>query len=92
MRLLRHDYSDTAMLGKFVTRSRLWPLAGAAVHAANGAAFGLAFHEARKRTKLPALPLAVGMALAENTTLYPLAPLVDRFHPARGQRGFRHRR
>jgi hypothetical protein len=87
MKLLRHDYSDTAMLGKFVTRSRLWPLAGVAVHAANGVVFGLAFHEARRRTKLPAVPLGIGMALVENTTFYGLAPLVDRYHPARGERG-----
>ena len=87
MKLFRHDYSDTAMLGKFVTRSRAWPVAGLAMHAANGAAFGLAFHEVRRRTKLPPIPLALGLALAEHATLYPLAPLVDRFHPASGDAG-----
>jgi hypothetical protein len=87
MKLLRHDYSDTAMLGKLVTRSRLWPLAGVAVHAANGAVFGLAFHEVRRRTKLPTRPLAFGLALAEHTTLFALSPLVDRYHPASGERG-----
>ena len=39
-RVLAHDYSDVAVLGKAVTRSRAWPLAGLAVHAANGAVFG----------------------------------------------------
>jgi hypothetical protein len=87
MRLFRSDFSDVAMLGKLVTRTRLWPVAGVAIHAGNGALFGLAFYEVRRRTKLPPLPLAVGMALAENTTLYALAPLVDRYHPARGERG-----
>jgi hypothetical protein len=87
VKLFRHDYSDTAMLGKLVTRSRAWPFAGIAVHAGNGVLFGLAYHEVRRRTKLPPLPLAVGMALVENTGLYALAPLVDRYHPARGERG-----
>ena len=46
-RLFRYDYSDVALLGKWVTRSRSWPVAGLALHAANGAMFGLAFDEAR---------------------------------------------
>ena len=86
-KLLRHDFSDTAMLGKLVTRSRAWPAAGLAVHGVNGAIFGLAFHEVRRRTKLPPVRLGVAMALVENTTLYTLAPLVDRYHPARGEPG-----
>ena len=87
MRLLRNDYSDTAMLGKLVTRSRLWPLAGLAQHALNGAVFGLAFDEVRRRTRLPGRPLALGLALLENTALFPLAYVVDRRHPARGEAG-----
>jgi hypothetical protein len=75
------------MLGKLVTRSRLWPLAGLAVHAANGAVFGLAFDEVRRRTKLRARPLALWLALAEHSTLFPLAYLVDTRHPRRGERG-----
>jgi hypothetical protein len=31
--------------------------------------------------------LAVGMALAEHVTLYPLGLIVDRAHPARGEPG-----
>ena len=50
-RVLRCDYSDVALLGKLVTRSRWWPLAGLALPAANGAAFGLAFHELQRRTR-----------------------------------------
>jgi hypothetical protein len=41
------DYSDVAVLGKGLTRGRGWRAAGIAIHAVNGAAFGLAFHEAR---------------------------------------------
>jgi hypothetical protein len=86
-RLLRHDYSDIAMLGKLVTRSRAWPLAGLAVHAANGAVFGLLFDQARALTGWRAQRLALGLALAENFALFPLAAAVDRRHPARGERG-----
>jgi hypothetical protein len=81
-RMLRHDYSDVAVLGKAVTRSRAWPLAGLAMHAANGAVFGAAYAQARKRGTS-----AVTMALAEHTVLFPLGAIVDRHHPARGTRG-----
>lgn len=83
----RWDYSDVALLGKAVTRSRAWPVAGLAAHCANGAVFGLAFEEARRRTQVDPRRLALGLALAEHLTLYPLAALVDRRHPARGEPG-----
>jgi hypothetical protein len=86
-RLLRCDYSDIAVLGKAVTRGPAWRPLGFAMHAANGAAFGLAFEETRRRTGLPARPLALGMAFAEHVALYPLAWFVDRHHPARGDAG-----
>jgi hypothetical protein len=86
-RLAGWDYSDAAMLGKAVTRSRLWPLAGLAVHGANGAVFGLAFEAARRRTGSEPRRLAVGMAVAEHLTLFPLGLVVDRVHPARGTAG-----
>jgi hypothetical protein len=76
-----------AVLGKAVTRGPAWWPVGLAIHAANGAAFGLAFDEARRRTGLPTRPLALGMALAEHVALYPLSALVDRYHPARGENG-----
>ena len=50
-RLFGCDYSDVAILGKAVTRGRHWRPAGLAVHIANGALFGLAFHELRHRTR-----------------------------------------
>lgn len=82
-RLFDHDYSDVAMLGKAVTRGRLWPLAGLAVHTANGAAFGVALHELRRFRRVT----GVQLALIENTALYPLSYVLDRRHPARGTRG-----
>lgn len=86
-RVLGCDYSDVAVLGKAVARGRGWRAAGLALHALNGALFGLAYAEARRRTGLPRRRLALGMALAEHVALYPLGALVDRYHPRRGERG-----
>jgi len=87
MRLLRYDYSDVALLGKAVTRGPHWRAAGFAVHAANGAVFGLAFELVQRRTGVERRRLALGLAVAEHVGLYPLSGLVDRFHPARGEHG-----
>ena len=86
-RLFRCDYSDVALLGKAVTRSRLWPVAGLAIHAANGAAFGLAYRELQVRTGYEPRRLALALALAEHITLYPLNAVVDSRHPASGEKG-----
>jgi hypothetical protein len=87
MRLLRSDYSDVAVLGKAVTRGRGWRPIGFAIHAVNGALFGIAFDVLRRRTGLPKRPLALGAALGEHVALYPLNYFVDRYHPARGEPG-----
>jgi hypothetical protein len=86
-RLFRCDYSDVALLGKAVTRGPLARPIGLALHAVNGAIFGLAFAEARRRLPIPKQRLALGMALAEHVALYPLSYFVDRYHPARGEQG-----
>jgi hypothetical protein len=86
-RLLRYDYSDVALLGKWVTRSRWWPVAGLALHAGNGAVFGVAFDVVRRRTGSEPRRLALALALAENFGLFPLSYVVDTRHPARGTRG-----
>ncbi len=87
-RLLRCDYSDVAILGKAVTRGRSWRRVGVALHVANGALFGLAYHQARQI--IPGAGprrLALGMALAEHVALYPLCYLIDRYHPGRAEPG-----
>ncbi len=86
-RLFRSDYSDIALLGKAVTRGPAWLPLGLAIHAVNGAIFGLAYHEARRRVPIEPRRLALGMALAEHVALYPLAYFVDRYHPARSEPG-----
>jgi hypothetical protein len=85
--VFRSDYSDIALLGKFVTRRRGWRPAGFAIHAANGAAFGLAYEATARVTGWERRRLAVGMALAEHVALFPLAILSDRYHPARSEPG-----
>ena len=85
-KLFRSDYRDIALLGKLVTSGRGWKVAGYALHAANGALFGLGFEAVRSRSGTPPRRLAVGLALAENVVLYPLAILADRKHPRRGER------
>jgi hypothetical protein len=82
-KLLGNDYSDVALLGKAVTRSKAWRVVGLAMHAANGAVFGLAYHELRRRRDVSAFRLA----MAEHLALFPLGFVVDRRHPARGQAG-----
>jgi hypothetical protein len=86
-RLFRSDYSDVAVLGKAVTRGRGWRAAGFALHAVNGAAFGLAFATVRQRVPMDGRRLAVSMALGEHVALYPLSYFIDRYHPARGEQG-----
>ena len=86
-RFFRCDYSDVAVLGKAITRGPKWPVAGFAIHAVNGAVFGLVFYEVKRRVSLDPRRLAVGMALTEHVALFPLAYFVDRFHPARGEPG-----
>ncbi len=85
-RLFRCDYSDVALLGKAFTRRR-WRAVGFMLHALNGAAFGLGFHELRRRSGLPARPLALSAALGEHIAFWPLGWFVDRYHPARGEHG-----
>jgi hypothetical protein len=86
-RLFRLDYSDVALLGKLVTRRRWWPVAGLALHAANGAAFGIAFDRLRRATGAEPRRFALSLALAEHLALFSLTSQVERWHPASGEPG-----
>ena len=87
MRLCRSGYSDVAVLGKAFTRGPGWRPLGFAIHAVNGAIFGLVYHELARRTERDPRRLAVELALLEHLALFPTGSLVDRFHPARGEPG-----
>jgi hypothetical protein len=86
-RLFRHDYSDVAVLGKAFTRGPGWRPLGFAIHALNGAIFGLVYYEIARRTSRDRRRLALELALLEHLTLFPTGQLVDRYHPARGEPG-----
>ncbi len=88
-RLFRSDYSDVAVLGKAFTRGPAWRPLGFALHALNGALFGLAYHEVARRVPRDSRRLAFEMALLEHVALFPTGQLVDRYHPARGEPGVR---
>jgi hypothetical protein len=82
-RVFESDYDDVELLGKLVTRGDQWPLAGLALHAGNGAAFGAVYSQVRPF--MPGPPVAAGLlaGLAEHVAFWPLVRVVDRYHPAR---------
>ena len=86
-RLFRHDYSDVAVLGKAFTQGPGWRPLGFAMHALNGAIFGLVYHEIARRVSKDPRRLAFELALLEHLALFPAGRLVDRHHPARGEPG-----
>jgi hypothetical protein len=71
-RIFGCDYSDVLFLGR--GRRSL----GFAVHAANGALFGVAFDALRRRVDVDERRLALAMALMEHVALWPFIALVDR--------------
>jgi hypothetical protein len=76
-RVLRTGVTDLRLLGRPVAASRAWPVAGAAWHLANGAAFGAAFAALGGR----GWRRGVAAALAEHAATWPGMALVDRLHP-----------
>ncbi|MCW2920756.1 MAG: hypothetical protein JWL76_630 [Thermoleophilia bacterium] len=84
-RVFRSGYDDVELLGKLVNTDR-WRTVGLAAHVVNGAAFGLAYSEVLRRTpSVSPMVSAQVMAQVENVGLYPLAAIVDSFHPARDE-------
>lgn len=86
-RLFRHDYSDVAVLGKAFTQGPGWRPLGFAMHALNGAIFGLVYHEIARRVSRDPRRLALELALLEHLALFPLGRVVDEYHPAKGEPG-----
>jgi hypothetical protein len=78
-RALSVPYSDVRLLGRVVTRGRGWPLAGVALHLANGAIFGFVF----EHLGLRGVRQGILAAEAENLVFWPGFLMVDRFHPDR---------
>lgn len=84
-RVLGVDYSDPRLLGRLAGRG---PRAGLVIHVANGALFGLAFEELRRRTRAEPRRLALGLALAEHVALWPLIGVVESRELATSPRAF----
>src|SRR6187397_2950814 len=78
-------YDDTELLGKLVTRGPAWPLAGVALHLANGAAFGALYANLAPRLPLPSWARGPLAALGEHLATWPLTIVTDRLHPARDE-------
>lgn len=78
-------YDDVELLGKAVTRGPGWPLAGAALHVANGAVFGAVYAQARPFLPGPPAMRGALAGIAEHAGLWPLVTFVDRLHPARDE-------
>jgi hypothetical protein len=64
-RIFRCDYSDVRLVG------------GLHVHALNGALFGVVFDALRRRTQVDERRLAIALAVAEHTVLWPLLGLLE---------------
>jgi hypothetical protein len=64
-RIFRCDYSDVRLVG------------GLHVHALNGALFGVVFDALRRRTQVDERRLAIALAVAEHTVLWPLLGLFE---------------
>ena len=79
------DYSDPRLLGRLLGRG---PRVGFAVHVANGAAFGVAFEEVRRRLAVEPRRLALGMALVEHVALWPVIAVVESRSLATDPRAF----
>ena len=78
-RVARTPFTDVRLVGRMVTRGPAWPLAGLAIHCANGALFGAAF----ERAGLRGVKAGVVAAELENAALWPAMAVVDRLHPDR---------
>jgi hypothetical protein len=82
-RALGSDFDDVALLGKALTRTDAWPVAGWALHLGNGALFGAAYANLAPRLPLPSWARGPVAASAENLLTWPLTAVTDRVHPAR---------
>jgi hypothetical protein len=72
-------YTDSQLIGPFITRGRLERLANLATHASAGAGFGFVFARLGGR----GVGQGVSAALVENAFLWPGIAVFDRIHPKR---------
>lgn len=86
IRLLRNRTDDLAIHGRLLARDPFWwRSAGMVMHCLFGTALGALYAAALGRPlrrRLPPWAAGVAFMQAENTALYPLLALMQRFHPA----------
>src|SRR5436305_10463678 len=70
-------YCDSELIGPFITRGPLEPVANLVTHAAGGALFGHLFERLGGR----GIRAGVVAALVENAVLWPGVRVFDRLHP-----------
>jgi hypothetical protein len=83
--LLGSCYDDVEVLGRAVVGGDAWYPAGLAIHIGNGALFGAVYSNLAPALPLPPVLRGPVAALTEHVAVWPLAPISDRFHPARKQ-------
>jgi uncharacterized protein YndB with AHSA1/START domain len=76
-RIFGHPYSDPELITAFVATGRTRRVLDYVVQATGGVLFGSLFARFGGRTSRQ----AVATAMVENTALFPLLPVMDRYHP-----------
>jgi hypothetical protein len=76
------DYDDVEMLGRLVVDDEHYYAPGLSLHLLNGGLFGAVYSLVAPSLRGPAWLRGSALALAENTALWPLISLMDRYHPA----------
>ncbi len=83
-RVFGFPYDDADLLGRLATQRPIPARAlGIAMHLVNGALFGAVYANVAPRLPLPSWARGPAATLAENFASWPLAILVDRWHPGR---------
>jgi len=77
-RVFGFDYDDTELLGKLVTRGAAWMPVGAALHVANGAAFGALYANVAPSLPGPGAVRGAAAGLAEHLATWPGTLVIDR--------------
>ena len=77
-------YSDTELLGKWLTRGPGWRPLGLAAHLQNGALVGALYTNLAPRLPGPSWAQGMLVGLGEHLATWPGTALLDRVHPAAG--------
>lgn len=83
-KVFNYKFNDLVLLGRpFSSKKAIYMPLGLLLHLSFGGALGMIFGRVQHRLPGPKALKGVGFALAENTSLWSVTPLVDRYHPGR---------